>query len=832
MMRVPFIGLLLFLFPLIANAQNVKGLVIGESGEAVPAASIYVQETKQGLVANLDGVFQLRLEPGIYHLEVRSMAYEPESLELKVLSLDKEVELTICLKLKLVTLSEIQVTPGEDPAYRIMRKVIEKAPFYQSIVKEAVYETYTKGSGKFLGIPKLMKAMASEEDREMLDLYTDKLFLQESLSEIHFTAPDVYEQNVKAFSSSIPFMDNPESAARVGLISLYRPMWGSVVSPLNPKAFDYYRFRYEGFKEEGDQSIFIIRITPKLKDPKLIEGIIHIADEEWNIRHIDYTGHSVGMEARFTMNFNRVTEAIYLVTDYRSQVDANLLGVRFEMELISSIQYLDIQQSDSLASLEKEKQKKRSLEIKYAERKTDVDSLALLRDSLYWTEARTIVLNEEELQSYQQKDSLQARQDSLSDAVRNPKFSFGDILTGGAIGNDSSALYFRYNGLMGGLLKEYNFVDGWWLGQSIQLDFKKRKNKGLVVLSDIYWGSARKTLLWKTDFSFDYAPLRLGNVNLSVGHTSEDYSRQAGMDRFLNSVFSLAAGRNYAKLFDSEFARLSNGIDLANGLHLKLGVELNRNKYPENHTGWNLFGARNKRTENVPDYPSDLNRLYSRRVNYSVGLEYTPEYYYRILEGKKQYAHSRFPTLALNYKQGVPESLVNDNSVYRQLELSIHQAFRLTPFDRLSYSLVAGRFFNTNGFSYIDYKHFNTSAPWLDFRFWSDSYALLPYYTFSANREWIQAFLNYNTDYLLLKRLPFLQGKMITETLQAKFLHTPDKPYYSEWAYSVNLPGGLGGVGIFFGFDSFRHNGTGLRFSFPLFQKKRNSRSVGVSVSL
>ena len=830
-MKISFIGLLLFFFPLIANAQNVKGLVVNESGETVPAASIYIQETKQGVVANLDGVFQLRLEPGTYHLEVRSMAYEQKNLELNVPS-DKEIELTICLKIKYISLSEVQVTPGEDPAYRIMRKVIEKAPFYQSVVKEAVYETYTKGSGKFLGMPKLMKSMASEEDKEMLDLYTDKLFLQESLSEIHFTAPDVYEQNVKAFSSSIPFMDAPESAMRVRLISLYRPMWGSIISPLNPKAFDYYRFRYEGFEEEDGQDIYIIRITPKLNDPKLIEGIIHIADEEWNIRHIDYTGHSVGMETHFTMNFNQVKDDIYLVTDYRSHVNANLLGVRFQMELISSIQYLDIQQSDSLASFEKEEQKKRSLEIKYVERKTDVDSLALLRDSLYWTEVRTIVLNEEELQSYQQKDSLQARQDSLSNAVHNPKFSFCDILTGGAIGNDSSALYFRYNGLMGGLLKEYNFVDGWWLGQSVRFDFKKKKNKGLVVLSDVYWGSARKTLLWKTDFSFDYAPGRLGRMLLSVGHTSEDYSRLAGMDRFLNSIFSLAAGRNYAKLFDSEFVRLSNGIDLANGLHLNLGLELNRNKYPENHTTWNIFGAKNKWTENVPDYPSDLNRPYSRRVNYSVGLEYTPEYYYQIQEGRKQYAHSRFPTFALNYKQGVPESWVNDNSVYRQLEFTIHQSLRLSPFNRLNYSLIAGKFFNKNEFNYVDYKHFSTSGPWLGFRSWSDSYALLPCYTFSTNREWIQAFMNYNTDYLLLKRLPFLQGKMITETLQAKFLHTPDKPYYSEWAYSVDFPAGLGGVGVFFGFNSFKYNGIGLQFSFPVFQKTRNSRSVSVAVSL
>jgi len=822
---------LFLLLPLFANAQQVKGLVLDESDNAIPSASVYIQETKQGIIANSEGVFQLRMPPGIYHLEVRSMGYESESVDLNV-DPDKETELTVRLKLKLVSLPEVQITKGEDPAYRIMRKAIEKAPYYQSIVKEAVYETYTKGSGKFLGIPKMMKALSDEEDKEMLDLYMDKLFLQESLSEIHFTAPDIYEQNVKAYSSSLPFLNDPKSALRLGVISLYRPMWGSIISPLNPKAFDYYRFRYEGFEEEDGQYINVIRILPKLKDPKLIEGVIHIADDEWNIRYIDFQERAMGIESNYTMNFNQITDDIYLVTDYRSRLNANILGIRFQVELLSSVQYLDIQRGDSLFFADKEEKKKeKSLEIKQLERKTDVDSLALSRDSLYWSEVRTIVLNDEELQSYQQKDSLKARQDSLSDARNNPKFSPANILTGGTLGNDSSAVYFRYNGLIGGALKEYNFVDGWWLGQSVELDFKKRKNKGLIVQSDVYWGSARKALLWKTDFILNYAPMRLGKAHLSVGRTSEDYSGYAGMDRFQNMLYSLDAGRNYAKLFDSKFIRFSNGIDLANGLYLNLGLELNRDKHVENHTTWNIFGVKNKWTENIPDYPSDLN-LSSSRHNYSIGLEYTPEYYYRVHEGEKRYERSRFPTFIVSYKQGFSESLVNDNSVYQQLEFTIQQAFKLNYFSRMNYSLIAGKFFNRNEFSYIDYKHFKTSGPWLGFRSWDNSYALLPYYTFSTNREWIQTFVNYNTDYLLLKRLPFLQGKMITETLQAKFLYTPDKPWYSEWAYSVDLPAGLGGVGVFVGFDSFKYNGVGLQFSFPVFQTVKKERRAGITISI
>ena len=814
-------------------SQNVKGLVVGKSGDPVPAASIYIPEVRQGIVANSDGAFQLRLDPGVYRMEVRSMGYEPENLEFRV-DLDKESELIIRMTPKAISLPELQVSRGEDPAYRIMRKAIEKAPYYHSIIQSATYLSYNKGSGKILGIPALMKALADKEDKEQLELYKDKLFLQESLSEIRFTAPDDYVQTVKAYSSSFPFQDNPETAMRIGLISLYRPLWGNIISPLNPQAFDYYRFRYEGFEEKDGQYINIVRIIPKLKDPRMIEGIIHIADDEWNIRYIDYLGNAMGVESHYTMNFNQVEDDVYLVTDYRLQMKVNVIGFRFHVDMLSSIQYLDIQKNDLITPVaeKKKKEEKKSLEIKAVERKTDVDSLASQRDSVYWSEIRAIPLNEEELYSYQQKDSLKQKHDSLTNVVHNPKFSFMDILTGGRLGNDSSAMSFRYNGLLGGSLKEYNFVDGWWLGQSLEFDFKKRKNKGWVVQSDMYWATARKRLQWKTDFILAYAPARLGELHFSVGRMSEDFSGSAGMDRFLNTIYSLDGGRNYAKFFDSEFIRLNQGVDIANGFRSYLGLELNRSHDLANHTTWNLFGTKDRWTENVPDYAFDLNSGYSRRVNYSVGLEYTPEYYYRMHEGKKQYVRSRFPTFGLVYKQGVPEGFVSDNSAYKQVEFSIAQTIKLGYFNRLNYSLIAGKFFNRNAFNYIDYKHFDISGPWISFRSWNNSYALLPYYTFSTNREWLQAFVNYNTDYLFLKRLPFLQGKMMTETLQAKFLYTPEKPYYSEWAYSVDLPMGLGGVGVFVGLDSFKYNGWGIQFSLPIVQKKKNNQKVSVSVSL
>jgi hypothetical protein len=512
-------------------------------------------------------------------------------------------------------------------------------------------------------------------------------------------------------------------------------------------------------------------------------------------------------------------------------MEINLLGVKMKAGFLSSIQYKDIQLNDSLIAKQKkpEAKKKKSLEIKKEDRiQKTVDSLAVSRDSLYWSEIRTVVLNEEELQSYERKDSMQAYTDSIRQAADNPKFKTSDLLMGGKLGNDSSLMYFNYSGLTG-VFKEYNWVDGFQLGQSFELDFKKKKNTGWRISPAFYWATARKKLLWQTDVSFDYAPKRLGQVRLSFGKDSEDFSGSNGMSRLGNSYYSFFWGINDIRLYENTYKKIANTIDVFNGLQLTLGFETADRQALVCHTNWSLFGTKDEWSSNIPDYNRDLNREYNTLHKYTVSLKYTPEYYYRIEKGKKRYVRSRFPTFGLDYQRGFP---FNDDkaSLFQRLELSVKQQIQLSLFSRLNYTLIAGKFLNENAFNYIDYQHFNTTNSWLTFKTWNDSYALLPYYIYPTHQNWLQAFVSYNTDYLLFKRLPFLQGKFFTETVHAHFLHTPEKKYYSEWGYSVDLPMSIGcGAGIFVAFDSFRYNSIGVQLSLPIFNsvgKSENSVTI------
>ena len=824
------------LLTLSAFSQTLSGRITDEAGSPVSAASIYIREQSRGLIADDKGEFQVRLPAGEYHLEIRCLGYETEN---RVVLVDGGMtELRVLLKSKDFVLHELKVQSGEDPAYAMMREAIRKAPYYRYAVKESVYEAYVKGSGKMTHIPGLINKISNGES----NMYKDKLFMQESYSEFQFIAPDSLRQKVIAYSSSFPNRNNPQSALAIGMASLYSPMFGGTVSPFNPKAFDYYRFRYEGYDEENGQFINKIRIIPKLKDSKLLEGVIYLADDEWSVRDAELTMHTNMATIHYVMNYHRISGDVYLPAGFEAKMHFNLMGIALEANFLSSIQYKDIQLNDSLMASKQKKQAtakpkvKKSLEIKTDDRilRTS-DSLALKRDSAYWASVRTVALNDEEIRSYARKDSIQAYADSLEHSEDYGKFTVSDLLTGGSLGNDSSFLRFRYRGLLFAL-KEYNFVDGFHLGQSFTLNFKKKRNTGFVVSPSFYWATARRSLLWKTDASLDYASKRLGRLELSAGHISEDFNAPIGASRLVHSFFTAFWGYNYIKFYEKSYVRLSNQIDIANGLQLTAGIELAERRSPlTNRTNWYLYGEKGLEKSNIPDYNYPMNSEYTRLAQYSVHLKYTPEYYYRMRDGKKRYVRSRFPTFELDYRQGARfpygfPSGDGDFSMFRRLEASMTQNVKLGLFDRLNYTLAAGKFLNDNPFNYIDYKHFNISG-YVSVKSWNTAYVLLPYYRYSTNSYWLQTFVNYNTDYLLLKRLPFLQGKMFSETLQAKFLHTKEKNMYSEWGYSVDLGIGLGSLGIFVALDELKYNGFGVRFSMPLLGTLKGDGSRDITVS-
>ena len=115
------------------SAQVFKGVITDSTGQPIPFSTVFVKELSYGTAANLDGEFELKLARGTYTLVFQCMGYKTESKNVQINA--PVTTQHIVLHNIAYTLSEVTITSdAEDPAYRIIRNVISRAPLYASLI--------------------------------------------------------------------------------------------------------------------------------------------------------------------------------------------------------------------------------------------------------------------------------------------------------------------------------------------------------------------------------------------------------------------------------------------------------------------------------------------------------------------------------------------------------------------------------------------------------------------------------------------------------------------------------------------------------------------------
>ncbi len=798
--------LFLFLFSGQLFCQNFSGKIVDKNGLYIYGGTAYIKEINQGIICNEKGEFQTTLSTGSYTIEYRSLGYKPVSEKIEISN--APIFRTIVLDEDPFELKEVTITNKEDPAYPIIRKTIEKAPYFLNSAKRYVSDVYIKANMGLDNVPKLINKMTSVEGMKMSDL-KEQMFVQESYNELEFHAPDKYTQTVKAFTSSLPDNYDPKDSFGVMTSSLYAPMYNGNVSPLNPNAFSYYKYRYEGFIEENGEIINKIRFDAKYNDPILMNGYLYIADNIWSIKYAELSKDIFGIKQDFTITYQEVVPDVHLPITYSLASTINILGLKGYFNYFSSLKYTDIEISDNIVQqIELIEKKKKSLEIRRDTLYTiKTDTLATKRDSTFWSRIRTLPLEYTEKESLRRKDSIQQHIDSIRKKYHNPGFSFGSLILGGRIGSDTARFSFRYDGLLLAV-PEYNFVDGAWIGQKVYLKTRFRRHNILEISPYAYYTWGRNTIIYGSDFNLKYAPMNNGELKISAGSVSEDFNPN-GITRFDNFITSAMYRESDNYFYQKDFISVQNTIELANGLKLTTGLEIAKRHGLINHANWGIWGNSDKIKPNI--YSNDK----FDATSYSVALSYTPRAYYSISNGKKKYEKVTSPVFTAEYKEGF-SSWQTNNSKYRLLRGEINQNIKIGHFNRLDYFIEGGSFLgSTSQTHFADYHHFNTSKMFSISKWPHGTFVLLDNYEASTNRYWLQGYLNYESRYLLLKRIPFLQGLPITENIHLKTLYTPDFKMYSEAGYSIDLIR-LINFGAHVSFHKGKYDGFGFRLCYIL----------------
>ena len=852
-------------------AQTLNGRIVNKTGEPVPHAAIYIRERTQGIAADDRGEFQTTLPSGNYTLEISSLGFEKQIYPVTV---DKDfTTIIVQMEAKAYMLPDVIVTNSkEDPAYAIMRKAIAKAPYYLHYVKSSRSEMYTKESVKVIKIPRLIGNMKVEQTGKRLTDYSNKLYLVEAHREINFSTPNNYDVKAIALSSTAPKeIYDGEQPSMMTTQSIYAPRIHEWVSPLAPDAFTYYKFRFESISQDDKQWVNKIRIIPQKNNPLLASGWIYIAEGTWHVMYADLTGTMFGITQHVKVNYNEVMPSAFLPTSYDINLDINVMGIEVNVKHYSSLRYMNVEIDNSLEAAagtlltnqtvqsavdlkeltskqqkaqrqleeiatkenlnnrdaykmaklmqdvvepEVQTQDRKSLEIKEIRNNIHltIDSMAKHRDSLYWVTVRDLPLREEEIHSYNRAENEPASQSSSANQISVSMRMGGDkwnYLFGRRI-DLGKKVRMNYGGLLG-ILPEYNFVDGFWLGQ--RLTFESRDwahGRSLEFSPSAYYTTARRTVNWKAEALYRYAPIRNGELRVAGGDLTADFNGISGNSRIINSLASLLLAENRIKFYHKQFVEVGNRIDLANGLVLHTGLSYEKRNSLSNNTSFNIFG--NIPYSNHPDlyYPEPAHTA----TTASLQLMYTPQHYYRKEGGRKFYVRSAWPTFSVHYRKAVPVFGGDNSASFDFLEAGIRQRISLNLFDNFHYQVNAGLFLSSSQVYFPDYKHFPTAQLPVTAHSLMNCFSLLNDYTHSTDKEWLQVHATYTSFYLLFKHLPFLQNYLFDEAFHLRTLWTSRKEYF-EAGYSIGF-GDIGRAGVFVGSDRFKRLDVGISVSLPL----------------
>jgi hypothetical protein len=312
--------LVVFLFPAIVLAQEtiIKGKVTdANSGDPIPFAYVIFPGTNVGATTDFDGNYTLKTQtPG----DTLSVSYVGYKTKKKLIT--KGISQTVNFQMEedAVSLQEVVVFAGENPAYPIMRNVIRNKEKYDKRRLTAYeYETYTKVEididnmtdkfrkrkivRKISQVLDSVQRIAGEDGKPVLPM-----FISESVSKVYYRdVPTLkYENILKSKLSGVGVEDGTFVTQLVGSsfqeYNFYQNWLNILAKDFVSPIADGWRLYYEVDLTDslfvGGEFCYRLDFRPRSPQDLAFTGTIWITKEHYALKQIDAT---VGKQAN--LNF-------------------------------------------------------------------------------------------------------------------------------------------------------------------------------------------------------------------------------------------------------------------------------------------------------------------------------------------------------------------------------------------------------------------------------------------------------------------------------------------------------------------------------------------------
>ncbi len=762
-MRTSLIFLSFLLSVLISSAGTVTGIIKDDKGTPLPYASVTIKGSTRGTTSNSSGRYSFNLDQGQYTLVAQYVGYGKSEKPVSVASGSQELDFT--LSVQELTLSEVVIKKGEDPAYEIIRQAIKKRDFYNNQVDSFSVDVYIKGLLRSAGLPKKFFGQTIERDQnDGLDsLGKGILFLSESLTKVDYSKPDKIKYRVISsresgggYGLSFPFFINFYNNNVSVFGNNLNPR--GFISPIAEGALNYYKYHYLGSFMEDGMMVNTIQVTPKRKNEPLFSGIIQITEDDWRIYSTDLSvdkGHQLELldTIRITQIHKAIDKDVWKTGNQVVYVDMT----KFGFHIIGS--FVNVYSDYDLNPGFQKKHFGRTI-MKY-------DTAFNKRDTSYWNNVRPVALENDEKRDFKFKDSIAQveRDSSLTraglDSLRKHQ---KPLSVKGMFWSGQSLTAYGRNGRLRWNLKplikqvEYNSVEGLSVNVEQRFNLTNRKFKYDYQLD------------WNTRYGFSnthlnsYGTLTIRPKTLSFrnrylelagGKRVSQFNQDNPIDPLTNALYTLIGNKNYMKLYENWFGHIEYNNKLESGFQFNVFATFESRRPLENTTD---FSIANTDRPFLPNHPYELADIaFERHQALSAGfrLSYQPGQHYIEFPNHKMPMGSNAPVFTLEYTKGIHDALGSDVD-YDKWKFTVADDINLKIGGEFKYRIGVGGFLNNDSVGIPDLQHFNGNQTFYNFKY-LNSFQLAPYYRYS-NSEPFYAFghAEHHFNGLLTNKVPLL----------------------------------------------------------------------------
>lgn len=783
--------LLLFLFCSVTGFSQIEGKVTNTSGEPLPYVNIYLENTFTGTTSNQHGVYELEIfQPGKYTLVFQFLGYETEKKEVEIT--DFPFNLNVTLQEEATSLDEVIVQSGANPAREIMENAIEKREFHKNKIKAYTADFYSRGWWQIKNAPESILGQEVGDLGGSLDSTRSGIvYLSETISKIAFRAPDNFKEKIiasKVSGNDNGFSLNSAGEAKISFYNNTVDLNSKLISPLADFAFNYYDFQLEGiFFNKSGKRINKIEVTPKRPNDRIFSGYIYIVHDSWQIYGIELTTTGEAMdvppieELVIKQNFNFSEEQeIWVPISQTVDFSFGIFGIKGNGRFIAAYSNYDFSPQFSEETFDNEI-------LSFAPKANE-------KDSLFWQAERPVPLTLEERSDYIKKDSIQEYRNSevyLDSVDRvNNKFNISDLLFGYTYSNSEENWRLSFGSPL--FNTNVNTVQGY--NSTLDISYHKNLNEYYNgsywrIFSEIEYSWSEEKFRIMGGFQRKFNNFSKPILSVSGGRTVQQINSREPISETINAIATNFFERNYLKLYDLQFAKVSFEQEIFNGFNFYSALEYAKRSplYNSWDSPW-IDRDEVEFTSNNPLQPYNFNSapfVAHEIYKYDfAAIVHFDQKYISYPSGKFNIPSEKYPVLTVNYEKGFASDLSEYN--FDHLRAGLKQDFSIENMGHFGYNLVGGTFFNDEVVSYLDYRHFKgnqthigTSANYLD------RFNLLPYYALSTKENYAEVHLEHDFRGWVLGKIPFVNRLNYSLILGAHQLYTAETSPYSE--FSVGL---------------------------------------------